>query len=137
MIRALELSRKIYESGFEPDMMARSSKGSTNIYLTIGKPDMQEDIKSFFNIYPWFSADWCWKMLPYKINLHELQTDGVCSEVGYRYYYLDRDDKISCDDLVAFKINDSLHEALLELVYWCIDNKYLIPSNKGELKGKI
>ena len=129
MDKVLELSKKIYESGFQPDYI-EIGDGLLDLYISGEGVDFEfED--------PWFSSDWCWKMLPYKINLHELQTDGVCSEVGYRYYYLDRDDKISCDDLVAFKINDSLHEALLELVYWCIDNKYLIPSNKGELKGKI
>lgn len=117
MIRALELSRKIYESGFEPDMMARSSKGSTNIYLTIGKPDMQEDIKSFFNIYPWFSADWCWKMLPDSID-HFNSLVVTKNAIVYEE---------SPDHISAYycEIKDSLHEALLETICWCIDNGHI------------
>lgn len=117
MNRALELSRKIYESGFEPDMMARSSKGSTNIYLTIGKPDMQEDIKSFFNIYPWFSADWCWEMLPKKILYSE--------KYGYTSYLRIDQKGLHYGKEPYFEIKDSLHEALLETICWCIDNGHI------------
>jgi len=117
MNRALELSKKIYEAGFEPDMTARSSKGSTNIYLTIGKPDMQEEIKCFFNIYPWFSADWCWEMLPDSIDhLNSL----VVTKNAIVY-------EESPDHISAYycEIKDSLHEALLETICWCIDNSHI------------
>ncbi len=118
MNRVLELSKKIYEAGFEPDMTARSSKGSTNIYLTIGKPDMQEDIKSFFNIYPWFSADWCWKIIPKKILYSE--------KYGYIKYLTIDQKGLHYGKEPYFEIEDySLHEGLLEAIWWCIDNGHI------------
>lgn len=117
MDKVLKLSNKIADAGFEPDLW---TDGSLDLFCTdsgaleIGGKYDTSNGGEYGNgtplNWPLFSADWCWKMLPQEIKL-----------------------KIN----MSVMINVSLHEALLELVCWCIDNKYLIPSNKGGLEGKI
>lgn len=98
MDKVLKLSNKIANAGFEPDMWTNVDDGG-NLILDFLKWHEEQR--------PYFSADWCWKMLPEEIKL-----------------------KIN----MSVMINCSLHESLLELVCWCIDNGHLIPSNKGELE---
>ena len=99
MIRALELSRKIYEAGFEPDG------------------------KILHKSIAYFSVDWCWEMLPDSIDhLNSL----VVTKNAIVY-------EESPDHISAYycEIKGSLHEALLETVWWCINNGYLKTDSDG------
>lgn len=95
MIRALELSRKIYEAGFK----------ACNRRIGLNKS------------IAYFSVDWCWKMLPDSIDhLNSL----VVTKNAIVY-------EESPDSISAYycEIKDSLHEALLETICWCIDNGHI------------
>lgn len=116
MNKILELSKKIHAAGFEPDMWYNTGVISTTSIDFRGLGLSEE------NDWAYFSADWCWKVLPRVINNE------------YSWFVIDSDNRIlltaraegglvSCID-----IKDSLHEALLEMVCWCIDNGFL----KGE-----
>lgn len=103
MDKVLKLSNKIANAGFEPDMWY----GDLD-YFGGGKGLFLRYSDSFSSPLPYFSADWCWKILPEKIKVNiELIKNSI------RY------------PINNIEINDSLHEALLELVCWCIDNGYL------------
>lgn len=100
MNRVLELSKKIYEAGFEPDSYEESP-----------------DHKILHESIAYFSVDWCWEMLPDSIDhLNSL----VVTKNAIVY-------EESPDHISAYycEIKDSLHEALLETICWCIDNGHI------------
>jgi hypothetical protein len=95
MNRRQELSRKIYEAGFK----------ACNRRIGLNKS------------IAYFSVDWCWKMLPDSIDyLNSL----VVTKNAIVY-------EESPDHISAYycEIKDSLHEALLETICWCIDNGHI------------
>jgi len=95
MNRRQELSRKIYEAGFK----------ACNRRIGLNKS------------IAYFSVDWCWEMLPDSIDhLNSL----VVTKNAIVY-------EESPDSISAYycEIKDSLHEALLETICWCIDNGHI------------
>lgn len=121
--KILELSKKVYEAGFLCD-------GAWNTFDEHLELDSPKNIKGWFlNEYPeheyhvpYFSCDWCWKLLPGCCPKDEYYSLNIIFEnVGY--YEICHGEIGRA--LIEFPIKDSLHEALLELVCWCIDNGYL------------
>ncbi len=95
MNRRQELSRKIYEAGFK----------ACNRRIGLNKS------------IAYFSVDWCWKMLPDSIDY--LNSLVVTKNA---IVYEESPDHISS---YYCEIKDSLHEALLETICWCIDNGHI------------
>lgn len=124
MDKVLKLSKKIANAGFEPDMWTNEDDGGNLILDFLNWHEEQSPI---------FSADWCWKMLPNEIK--KMDNSIIWGIDIERTYSLNAfNDSVGYDeilngefegDLITSLINDSLHEALLELVCWCIDNGYL------------
>ena len=95
MNRRQELSRKIYEAGFK----------ACNRRIGLNKS------------IAYFSVDWCWEMLPDSID--HLNSLAVTKNA---IVYEESPDSISA---YYCEIKDSLHEALLETICWCIDNGHI------------
>ena len=95
MNRRQELSRKIYEAGFK----------ACNRRIGLNKS------------IAYFSVDWCWEMLPKKILYSE--------KYGYTSYLRIDQKGLHYGKEPYFEIKDSLHEALLETICWCIDNGHI------------
>jgi len=104
MNRRQELSRKIYEAGFK----------ACNRRIGLNKS------------IAYFSVDWCWKMLPKKIKVN-IEYEALTGE-WYRKKELQ--EIFLANNCIGYpiynvQIKNSLHEALLETICWCIDNGHI------------
>jgi hypothetical protein len=92
MNRRQELSRKIYEAGFEPDP----------------------------------SSDFCWEILPKKIKVN-IEYEAL---TGEWYCKKELQEIFLANNCIGYpiynvQIKNTLQEALLEVVCWCIDNGHI------------
>jgi hypothetical protein len=77
-----------------------------------------------FVIYP--TSDFCWEILPKKIKVN-IKYEALTGE----YYYKKELQKIFLINnfigypIHSIEIKNTLHEALLELICWCIDNGHI------------
>ena len=124
MDRVLDLSKKIYEAGFVPDMWFGKDRDG-DPYCAYQRYVFFED--TFANgssstisrklHQPYFSSDWCWRVLRRLIDVKSFTKDEIV--LNYR-----QNNQGELKQMI-FSINESLHETLLRIVLWNIELGYL------------
>jgi hypothetical protein len=135
----LNKMRWLHEQGFEPDMLDVGA-GMLVSYDEELKFINKEDLEP-----PYFTESKLWSLLPATIRRREehetltgeFSTSNVFYELvieKYRKktsiaYSVPVDQRESLDCLIEFE-SDDLHDALLDMVIWCCENKYLKAEEK-------
>jgi hypothetical protein len=132
MNKILELSKKIYDYGF----MTENEQSLRELCKDLSLDENSLDIDfTSPELAPIYSSDWCWNILPDEIEVEKESerlhpADDVKTWLEKYSFDIDLDTVayINFEGIkeVEFSIcNTSLHEALLQMVCWCIENDYI------------